>query len=98
MLLCFFSVLYSVGHESLTGLRVRLNSQAGKSPCEGCGICTCSLLNNCTAEEESFEGCAIFILSEELLRMEKLRSFKYLMDRGFLNYLIAYYKRWYKMA
>lgn len=48
-------------------------------------------------QKTSFKGCAIFGLNEELLRMEKLRPFKYLMDGDPLNYLIAYYKRWLKM-
>lgn len=75
-----------------------LNSLAGKSLCEECGTRTCFRLTNCYTEEESFKGCTIFILSEELLRMEKLRPFKYLMDGGFVNYLIAYYKRWHKVV
>lgn len=48
-------------------------------------------------QKKSFKGCAIFGLNEKLLRMEKLRPFKYLMDGDPLNYLIAYYKRWLKM-
>jgi len=50
------------------------------------------------AGEESFKGCTAFILREELLRMEKLKPFQYLIDGGFLNYLIAYYKRWHRMV